>query len=116
MEDCPGADTIGFLAKKHMLKIIATMFFYNKSLRFTELKSELDINTATLTSRLRELESQGFIKRIVYNEIPFRVEYVITELGERLKSIFYAIQEFDDHHDFVQESSAISVGSEVSTL
>ena len=62
--------------------------------RFSELQKEIEnISAKVLTSQLKELESTKFIKREVYsNELPIRVEYSLTDLGESLypvmKSMF----------------------------
>lgn len=62
--------------------------------RFTELQKEIgDISAKVLTAQLKELESNNFIKREVYsNEVPIKVEYSLTDLGESLypvmKSMF----------------------------
>ncbi len=46
-----------------------------------------EISKQSLTNQLRELEMDGVLKRIIYPEIPPRVEYSITEFGQTLLPI-----------------------------
>ena len=51
------------------------------------LKNITEISKQTLTNQLRELETDGIIERIIYPEIPPRVEYKITPYGSSLLPI-----------------------------
>ena len=51
------------------------------------LKNITEISKQTLTNQLRELEKDGIIERIIYPEIPPRVEYKITPYGSTLLPI-----------------------------
>ena len=54
-------------------------------LRFNEISKSLgDISQKMLTTTLRSLESDGIITRKMYTEIPPRVEYELTDLGQDL--------------------------------
>ena len=67
---------------KWKILILWYVSFY-KVQRFGELMRRLDgITQSTLTKQLRELESDGFLHREIYREIPPKVEYTLTEFGE----------------------------------
>ncbi|MEN0053505.1 MAG: helix-turn-helix domain-containing protein [Mucilaginibacter sp.] len=50
-----------------------------------------DISEKTLTAQLREMEQDGIITRVVYPEVPPRVEYELTDLGKSLQTVFDAL-------------------------
>ncbi|HWO52876.1 MAG TPA: helix-turn-helix domain-containing protein [Paenibacillus cookii] len=56
------------------------------------------ITQKMLTQHLRELEDEGVISRIVYNEVPPKVEYELTEYGWTLKDILYMMCRWGDTH------------------
>lgn len=65
----------------------------DKTMRYGELKKDiLHITHKMLTSQLRELEEEGFIKRKVYAVVPPKVEYSITARGKRAIRIIDAIR------------------------
>lgn len=67
--------------------------------RTSELKRLMpDITQKMLTQQLRELESDGVIRRIVYQEVPPRVEYELSEYGESLRGILDALCAWGEQH------------------
>jgi len=67
--------------------------------RFNELKRSLDgISQKVLTGCLRSMEEDGIITRTVYPEVPPRVEYVLSEVGESMRPIIKAMEEFGDSY------------------
>ena len=61
--------------------------------RFCELTSLVDgLSDRVLSDRLRELEVEDIVSRVVYPNIPVRVEYQLTEKGRALKPVVDAIQ------------------------
>ena len=61
--------------------------------RFCELTSLVEgLSDRVLSDRLRELEVEGIVSRVVYPNIPVRVEYELTEKGRALKPVVEAIQ------------------------
>jgi len=60
--------------------------------RFCELTNTVEgLSDRVLSDRLREMESAGIIERVVYPQIPVRVEYRLTEKGQALKPVVDSI-------------------------
>ncbi|AND83564.1 transcriptional regulator [Clostridium tyrobutyricum] len=59
-----------------------------KTMRFNELKRSMPhITQKMLTQQLRSLEKDGLINRVVYNQVPPKVEYSLTSYGKDLLPI-----------------------------
>ena len=70
-----------------------------RSWRFNELKKSLDgISQKVLTDSLRSMEEDGLITRTVYPEVPPRVEYALSDLGETMRPILDAMQEWGTNY------------------
>ncbi len=62
------------------------------------LKNITEISKQTLTNQLRELEADGIVERIIYPEIPPRVEYTITNYGKTLLPIIDSMYKWGREH------------------
>lgn len=62
------------------------------------LKNITEISKQTLTNQLRELETDGIIERIIFAEIPPRVEYTITDYGKTLLPIIDSMYKWGREH------------------
>lgn len=63
--------------------------------RFNELKKSLEgISQKVLTDSLRSMEDDGIITRTVYAEVPPRVEYALSDVGESMRPILDAMKEW----------------------
>ncbi len=60
------------------------------------------ITKKMLTQQLRELEKDGVVHREVYKEVPPKVEYSLTPLGESLRHVVNAMDEWGNLHDITQ--------------
>ncbi len=90
---CPVELVIDLISGKWKLLILRELMSGTK--RFSELKRNIPgITQKMLTKQLRDLERAGLIERKVYPEVPPRVEYSLTPLGESLKGIFDAMHEW----------------------
>lgn len=86
------------LGGKWKILILWYVSFY-KVQRFGELMRRIDgITQSTLTKQLRELETAGFLHREIYKEIPPKVEYTLTELGESFMPILQSMFEWSEKY------------------
>jgi DNA-binding HxlR family transcriptional regulator len=70
---------------------VIQLLFHGR-MRFAELRAAIpDISDRMLSERLRELESEGIVDRIVVPDTPVRVEYVLTEKGRALEQALAAV-------------------------
>lgn len=69
------------------------------TLRTSELKRRMpNITQKMLTQQLRELEADGVIRRIVYNQVPPKVEYELTEYGNSLAPALQMLCSWGEQH------------------
>ncbi|MEE6188055.1 hypothetical protein PIECOFPK_01826 [Mycovorax composti] len=74
-------------------------YLINGKLRFSELKKCLpNITERMLTLQLRKLEENKIVRRIVYAEIPPRVEYELTPIGYALKPLINELRKWGTKH------------------
>ncbi|MBQ9233867.1 MAG: helix-turn-helix transcriptional regulator [Lachnospiraceae bacterium] len=86
LPECPVATTVSLIGSKWKLLIIRNLL--NRPWRFNELQKSLEgISQKVLTDSLRSMEADGLITRTVFPEVPPRVEYALSELGESLRPI-----------------------------
>lgn len=91
MPACPVATTVALIGSKWKLLIIRNLM--TRPWRFNELKKDLEgISQKVLTDSLRSMESDGIVTRTVYPEVPPRVEYALSELGESMRPIMKAME------------------------
>lgn len=93
LPDCPVATTVSLIGSKWKLLIIRNLL--NRPWRFNELQKDLEgISQKVLTDSLRSMEADGIITRTVFPEVPPRVEYALSSLGESLRPIINSMAEW----------------------
>jgi len=93
MPACPVATTVSLIGSKWKLLILRNLRI--RPWRFNELKKDLSgISQKVLTDSLRSMEEDGIIVRTIYPEVPPRVEYSLSELGESMRPIIDSMETF----------------------
>ena len=101
MPACPVATTVSLIGSKWKLLIIRNLM--SRPWRFNELKKDLEgISQKVLTDSLRSMEADGIVTRTVYPEVPPRVEYALSELGESMRPIIVAMERWGTEYKKMQ--------------
>lgn len=97
LPECPVATTVQLIGSKWKLLIMRNLL--QRPWRFNEFKKNLDgISQKVLTDSLRSMEEDGIITRTVYLEVPPRVEYAHSDVGESMRPILTAMQEWGTNY------------------
>ncbi len=90
---CPVATTVQMIGSKWKLLIMRNLLA--RPCRFNELQRDLEgISQKVLTDSLRSMETDGIVIRTVFPEVPPRVEYSLSELGESMRPIMNAMEQW----------------------
>ena len=91
------ADALFVIGGKWNLRIIVALKDGNK--RFNELQRLIDgISAKVLSSELKELELNGFVRRNIYTTTPVVVEYELTEYSNTLDDVLHALSSWGATH------------------
>ncbi len=91
LPECPVAMTVSLIGSKWKLLIMRNLL--SRPWRFNELQKSIDgISQKALTEALRSMEADGIVNRTVFPEVPPRVEYSLTELGESMRPIIQSME------------------------
>lgn len=87
---CPVATTLRLIGNKW--KILVLQRLLDRPYRFNELCRSIEgISEKVLTDNLRQLEADEVITRTVFPEVPIRVEYALSDVGESMRPIIDAM-------------------------
>ena len=93
LPECPVATTVQMIGGKWKLLILRNLLA--RPWHLNELRRDLEgISQKVLTDSLRSMEQDGIVVRTVYPEVPPRVEYSLSELGESMRPIIKAMEEW----------------------
>ena len=97
LPECPVATTVQLIGNKWKLLIIRNLL--DRPQRFTELKNGVPgISQKVLTDNLRAMEGDGIVSREVFAEVPPRVIYSLTDIGQSLLPIIDAMADWGNSY------------------
>lgn len=101
---CPVETTLTLIGNKWQVLILRDLNL-NGTMRFKELQRSIGkISQKVLTTNLRSMEESGIVHREVFAEVPPRVEYSLTELGQSLKPVLDAMWTWGESYKEHQRS------------
>ena len=107
---CPVATTVQIIGSKWKLLILRNLLA--RPWRFNELRKDLEgISQKVLTDSLRSMERDGIVTRTVYPEISPRVEYSLSDLGETIRPIMDAMEEWGNAYKKILSKQTEEPGS-----
>jgi DNA-binding HxlR family transcriptional regulator len=107
MSTCGMGYALSMIGGRWKANILWRLLIHGK-LRYSELRKNIPtISERMLVAQLRELEADRLIKRIVYPEVPPRVEYDLTELGSSMRPMLESISAWGEMHRAVTTREVI---------
>ena len=94
---CPVATTVNLIGNKWKPLILRELIKGQQRFKYLQYGIE-GISAKVLTENLRQMENDGLVKREIFAEIPLRVEYSLTPLGEKMRPIIDALAEFGNEY------------------
>lgn len=95
---CPVETTLTLIGSKWQVLILRDLTV-NGTMRFKELQRSIGrISQKVLTSNLHAMEGSGLVHREVFAEVPPRVEYSLTELGQTLAPVLDALRQWGESY------------------
>lgn len=100
---CPVRTTLNVLGGKWKLLILSSLL--QEARRYGELRRLMpEITEKMLIQELRELEQDGIVARTVYQQVPPKVEYTLTEHGRRVQPLLDSLAAWG--HGYLQRDGA----------
>jgi DNA-binding HxlR family transcriptional regulator len=98
IDDCPVARTLDLIGERWTILLMRDLLLRGPR-RFQHFQDSLPgVAPNTLSARLKAMEDRGLVRRVLYNERPPRVEYVLTDLGKSLGPVVKAMRDWGNKH------------------
>ena len=97
-KQCPVELTLALVGNKWKILILRELF-RNGRMRFNKLHRAIGrITQKVLSEKLKQMETDGFVEREAFAEVPPRVEYSLTPMGRTLRPVMSAIYNWGDEY------------------
>lgn len=97
LPECPVATTVQLVGSKWKLLILRDLLTGTK--RYNELRKSLSgISQKVLTSTLKSMIEDGIVIRTAYPEVPPRVEYSLSPLGESMRPVIHVMEQWGNEY------------------
>lgn len=94
LPDCPVATAVSLIGNKWKPLIIRNLLQGTQRYKYLQYGIK-GISAKVLTENLKQLEEAGLVKRIVFSdEMPIKVEYSLTSLGEQMRPVINALADW----------------------
>jgi DNA-binding HxlR family transcriptional regulator len=101
---CPVSITLDIFNDRWKLSVI--WYLLKSKKRFKELSNDIsEISQKTLTVKLKELEEKNIIHREVFAQVPPKVVYSLTPIGQKLKPVLMNMYEWGE--EYVKENEKL---------
>ncbi len=110
MAGCPAERTLRLIGGRWKVFILSQLF--SGTVRFAELQRRINeaatsaVAPKVLTQDLRQMEADGLVRREVYAQVPPKVEYSLTPLGQSLRPVVEAMIDWGRRHEWEIEGTA----------
>ena len=94
---CPVATAVNLIGNKWKPLILRDLLKGPQRFKYLQF-GIAGISPKVLTENLRQMEEDGLVKREIFAEISLRVEYSLTELGEKMRPIIDALADFGNQY------------------
>ena len=101
---CPVEVTLSLISSRWVVLILRELIYGTR--RFGQIRKALGgVSTKVLTQNLRTMEENGLLTRETFAEVPPRVEYTLTALGQSLRPVLLSMGECGLHKEYQQNDA-----------
>ena len=98
IDDCPVARTLDLIGERWTVLLLRDLLLHGPR-RFQDFQESLPgVAPNTLSARLKAMEDDRLVRRVLYSERPPRLEYVLTEQGKSLGPVVQAMRDWGSKH------------------